>query len=138
LDLSKGWLAVSLGLWLGVTSAFALGLLAACAVAGHCWPVWAGFRGGMGLASAGGALLALSPLAFATCLGVVIAFVLAVRHSARGVIAGAVFAAPVLWLLGSRGAEVWVAGLVGVVLILRFASDWNRKYRELWLDRDRG
>lgn len=38
------------------------------AVLGHCYPVFAGFRGGKAVATSGGVLLFLSPLLFVTCL----------------------------------------------------------------------
>jgi hypothetical protein len=44
---------------------------------------------------------------------------------------------PVFWLLGLRGIEFWIAIAVGVVIALRFLIDWNRQYRELWLDREK-
>jgi len=31
------------------------------AVAGHCWPIWLGFKGGKGVATGGGAAIALTP-----------------------------------------------------------------------------
>jgi hypothetical protein len=43
----------------------------------------------------------------------------------------------VLWLVGLRGAITWIAALAGLVLAVRFMVDWNRKYRELWLDREK-
>src|SRR5574342_1321753 len=65
LDLAKGfvpvWLALRFG---GDLPGWVVPLTAAMAVAGHCWPLFGGFRGGMGLSAAGGALLAKEPLAF--------------------------------------------------------------------------
>jgi len=58
LDLSKGVLAVALARWLRLTPV-QVGVVAAAAVAGHNWPVWFGFKGGGGLATATGALACL-------------------------------------------------------------------------------
>src|SRR5574340_1158170 len=63
LDVAKGFVPV----WLAaryVPVIWIVALASAFVVIGHCWPVFAQFRGGMGLASAGGGLLAISPLAF--------------------------------------------------------------------------
>lgn len=138
LDIAKGFLPV----WLALTIApatslpYVVPLTAALAVAGHCWPLFAQFRGGMGLATAGGAVLALSPLAFVLCLGLLILLTLTVRHSARASVFTGVLIAPMLWLFNQRGLVFWVAIGVGLVIALRFLIDWNRKYRELWLDRE--
>ena len=54
LDLAKGWMAIWLADQISGVE-FAPGILRACAalfvVIGHCWPVFAGFRGGMGMAT---------------------------------------------------------------------------------------
>ena len=60
LDIAKGFLPT----WLALRYAPAewiIPLTAGLAVVGHCWPLFAGFRGGMGLATAGGGLLAVHP-----------------------------------------------------------------------------
>jgi glycerol-3-phosphate acyltransferase PlsY len=105
-------------------------------VVGHCWPLFARFRGGMGLATAGGTFLAISPLVFLICLGLLVLLVLVVRHSARASVFTGILAAPVLWLLNMRGVAFWVTAGAGVVIAVRFLIDWNRQYRELWLDRE--
>lgn len=70
IDVGKGFLAVvylaGMALPLGAAdpevSATALAVAcAAAAIVGHCYPVWFGFIGGKGAATAVGALLALSP-----------------------------------------------------------------------------
>jgi len=107
-------------------------------VIGHCWPVFVGFRGGMGLATTAGTLLAVSPLGFLIGLAVLIFFVLVLKHGARGSVVAALVAPPVALILGLRGAVIWVGVAVASVIAIRFYfEDWNRKYRELWLDRDR-
>lgn len=136
LDITKGFLPVYFALLSGL-SAWSVALTAALAVTGHCWPLFAQFRGGMGLATMGGALLALSPLAFLLALGTLILLVLVIRHSARASVAAGLVIPFVFWLAGLRGTELWVAAATGLVIAVRFTIDWNRKYRELWLDREK-
>jgi glycerol-3-phosphate acyltransferase PlsY len=135
LDLAKGFLPTWLALQFA-PAVWAVPLTSAAVVIGHCWPVFANFRGGMGLASAGGCLLATEPLAFLIGLAILIALTLTIHHSARASVVTGILLAPVFWLLGLRGVEFWVAIAVGAVIAFRFLIDWNRQYRELWLDRE--
>jgi glycerol-3-phosphate acyltransferase PlsY len=137
LDIAKGfiptWLAVSRD---GIPT-YLIVLTAAFAVVGHCWPLFAQFRGGMGLATTGGAFLAVNPLAFLISLGLLILLVLTVRHSARASVFTGILIAPALWLFNIRDISFWVALGAGLVIAVRFLIDWNRKYHELWLDREK-
>lgn len=136
LDIAKGFIPV----WLAVKYSgemWGIVLTAAFAVVGHCWPVFAGFRGGMGLATTGGAFLAVNPLAFLICFATLLVLVLVVRHSARAAVFAGIAIAPVLWLFNIRDTAFWVAVGAGAVIAVRFLVDWNRKYRELWLDREK-
>ena len=58
LDVAKGALAGFAGLAIGDAAAYAAGT---GVIAGHCWPVYNGFRGGKGVASAGGSFFAVFP-----------------------------------------------------------------------------
>ncbi|HNK64141.1 MAG TPA: glycerol-3-phosphate acyltransferase, partial [Anaerolineales bacterium] len=136
LDIAKGFFPTFLALrFSGET--WVVALTAAAAVIGHCWPMTAGFRGGMGLATAGGGLLAVNALAFLLCLGTLVLLVLVIRHSARASVFAGLLIAPVLWLFNIRDLAFWVALGAGAVIAVRFLIDWNRKYRELWLDREK-
>ncbi|GAB4499770.1 MAG: glycerol-3-phosphate 1-O-acyltransferase PlsY [Anaerolineales bacterium] len=136
LDIAKGFIPTYLAARFS-GEIWVVALTASAAVIGHCWPVFAQFRGGMGLAAAGGSLLAVNPLAFLICLGLLILLVLVIRHSARASVFAGILFAPVLWLLNFRDVAFWAAVGAGAVIALRFLIDWNRKYRELWLDREK-
>jgi glycerol-3-phosphate acyltransferase PlsY len=136
LDVAKGFLPT----WLALTyapAAWIAPLTAALAVAGHCWPVFAGFRGGMGLATASGAVIAANWLGFVLGLALLIIWMLILHHSARASVLTGLLIAPLLYLLGLRGEVIWIAIGIGLVIALRFLIDWNRQYRELWLDREK-
>ncbi len=134
LDLLKGFLPIYLASRNNIPT-YIIVVAAVCAVIGHCFPVFAQFRGGMGLATAGGCLLALNPLAFLVCVGLLIFCVLILRHAARASVLTGILAAPTLWLLHARDLSMWAALGVGAVIAIRFLINWNRQYRELWLDR---
>ena len=135
LDLSKGFLPTWLALQYA-PEAWIAALTAGLAVAGHCWPVFAQFRGGMGLACMGGGLLAANTLAFLIGAAALISLVLIIRHGARASVVTGLVLAPLFWLLDFGPTIVWIALATGLVIAFRFLIDWNRKYRELWLDRD--
>ncbi|MFQ5616321.1 MAG: glycerol-3-phosphate acyltransferase [Anaerolineales bacterium] len=135
LDIAKGFVPVYLASRLGAAD-WVVALTGALAVVGHCWPLFAGFRGGMGLATGGGGFLAVAPLAFAIGLGVLVSLLLIIRHSARASVFAGLLFTPVFWLFGLRGQILWLSTLVGLVIARRFTMDWRRQYRELWLDRN--
>ena len=135
LDVAKGFQPTFLALKYS-NDVWITAFTATFAVVGHCWPLFAGLRGGMGLATAGGAFLAVNTLAFLVCIGLLILLVLVIRHSARASVFTGLLAAPALWILNIRDVSFWVAVGAGLVIALRFLIDWNRRYRELWLDRE--
>lgn len=118
LDAAKGVAAVLLVPRL--LGAQADGWPLACGVAaivGHVWPVFLGFRGGKGVATAAGAFGALAPvplLAATLAFGLVL---LVTRYMSLGSLAGAtVLPVGVLLLRGVRDPLLWVSvGVAGFV-----------------------
>ena len=136
LDIAKGFIPTYLAHQF-TDSTWIIAITAACAVIGHCWPLFAQFRGGMGLATFGGALLAINWFAFVIGLGLLLLLTISIRHSARASVFTGILIAPLFWIMNLRGLEIWIALAGGLVIAFRFLIDWNRKYRELWLDREK-
>jgi glycerol-3-phosphate acyltransferase PlsY len=134
LDIGKGavvaWLATRFGA--GSTIAW---MATVSVVVGHCWPIFAGFRGGMGMATSGGALLVFWPLGFVLGIGLAAAMQLVVRHSARGNVATALLLAPLWLLFGASTLQAGAALAASLIIGVRATADWNRVYHELWFDR---
>jgi glycerol-3-phosphate acyltransferase PlsY len=64
LDALKGFIPVMLGIAWGLgNEEWALAAIGLAAVIGHTWPIYLGFRGGKGVATTGGVMLALAPVA---------------------------------------------------------------------------
>ena len=136
LDITKGFIPTFLAIRAGLP-AWSVALTAGLTVVGHCYPVFANFRGGMGLAATGGALFAANFTSGLIALAFLIAMVLVIRHSARAALFTGLLTPVLFWLLNFRGIELWVMSAAGIVLAIRFADDWKRQYNELWLDREK-
>lgn len=100
------------------------------AILGHVFPIFYGFRGGKGVATAVGAFLALAPLAALVCLGVFAGIVAATRFVSLGsvvslcllpITAGALFGAP--------RAVVWAAGGAALLVVLKHLENLKRLAR---------
>jgi glycerol-3-phosphate acyltransferase PlsY len=100
LDVAKGALAGGIGLALGDAGAYAAGT---AVIAGHCWPFYNGFRGGKGVAAAGGSFFAVFP-PLAPIDGLATGAIALIGKSSRL----AVKAALVIWV--GSAALWWAAG----------------------------
>jgi acyl phosphate:glycerol-3-phosphate acyltransferase len=75
-------------------------MLGAMALSGHVFPVFAGFRGGKGIATLAGITMAMFPLAVLICLGVFLLFFLPTRYVSLGSISAALaFPVAVIFIL---------------------------------------
>lgn len=95
LDFLKGWLPVQLALdWSTVLSghhATGPGAVAGiCVLLGHSFPFWLGFKGGKGIASSAGVIIALFPAAFLVGVGVWILVFTTTRYVSVASLAGSV------------------------------------------------
>jgi glycerol-3-phosphate acyltransferase PlsY len=120
LDLTKGFAAAALGLWVGGPL---LGVLSgAAAMVGHARPVFLRFeKGGKMVATAGGAFLALAPLAALCCVAVWLVVLVVTRYASVASIVTALALVSFVLLLGYDWPVLAfaAAGTVAIVLLHR-------------------
>ena len=134
LDAVKGWLPVALVLAYGTPFGLGVGVAALCGLAaflGHLYPVFFGFVGGKGVATAVGVLLGVnSALALATVLSFAIVVYFS-RYVSLASMVAAVFA-PVFYVFGDgvawdmNGAEVFCLAVMAMLLVWRHRENINR------------
>jgi len=100
-DMGKGALAVLIAQWLDVSMifVFAAGL---AAVVGHSWPVFLGFKGGRGAATAIGVFLVLTPVESAICFAIGVIVILFTSNFRLAMGVGLVLLPLVIWLFGGE------------------------------------
>ena len=100
------------------------------AVIGHNWSVFIRFTGGRGVATTGGGLLALSPLAVAVLLPAMLLVIWRWRYVSAASLLGAVGAVPVTTLLALLGAGGWPAVgyalAAGAIVVASHADNIDR------------
>ena len=109
--------------WCGVTVGLA-------AVAGHIWTCFAGFKGGKGVATMLGVLLALAPGAFAAFVAVFLVTVSVTRFVSLGSVLGSIALVVALGLqAGSRSPVFAMGTLLAALVILRHRENMKRLAR---------
>ena len=126
-DALKGWAAVFVARQLDFSDAV-VGLVALAVFFGHLFPIFLKFRGGKGVATAIGVLLALDPLlglaAIATWLFIAFAF----RYSSLAAIVAAALAPVYSLLMHGANAQIVVVGILAMALI---GKHWQNLQRLL-------
>ena len=134
LDAAKGWLPVMLVKWFGPAYGLGEGTQALAGIAaflGHLYPVFFAFKGGKGVATAVGVLLAFEPL---LALATMVTFAIIVffsRYVSLASMVAAVFA-PAYYLIGdgvawtASGAKTLALIAMGLLLIWRHRENIQR------------
>jgi glycerol-3-phosphate acyltransferase PlsY len=120
-DVLKGWLPV----WLALQANLPIWLVAVIGLAvffGHLFPIYYKFKGGKGVATALGIMLALSPLLGLAALATWIVIFMITRYSSLSAIIAAAFAPVFAWFLFPNN-EAYIA----TVLIMSALLVWRHK-----------
>lgn len=122
-DAFKGWLPV----WLALQSNMLMWVVAAVGLAvffGHLYPIYHKFKGGKGVATALGVMLAISPLlGLAALITWIVVFAIS-RYSSLGAIVAAALAPVYAWFMLSAYKDfVITVAVMSVFLIWRHRSN---------------
>ena len=129
-DGGKGALAVALACWMTRDAAVQRALLAAiaggAAFVGHLFPVWLKFKGGKGVATFFGTLLAAAwPAGLAAgATWLIVAFLF--RFSSLAALVAAALSPLFVVLLGWPAPYAWMAGFMAVLIYIRHDANIRR------------
>lgn len=122
-DLAKGFFPVLLAPMVSDTPWYP-GLVAITAFIGHCWSAYLEFRGGKGVATVAGALLALMPLvALFTAIVWMVTFLTIKRSSLAALVATAALPILAFWL---QPGALWVTIVLGLGVLQRHRENIDR------------
>lgn len=127
LDGGKGAAAVWLAARAGGPDFAAIATV--CAVAGHVFPPWLGFRGGKGVATALGTVFALSWPAGALAAAVWLAVAAATRISSLASLAAVATLPAALWFVARDPAYVQTIALAALLVATRHRGNIQRLLR---------
>ncbi len=134
LDAVKGWLPMALVQWQGAAYGLGDGALAAVGLAaflGHLYPVFFGFKGGKGVATAAGVLFGVHWLLGLACMGTWALVAYVSRYSSLSALSCAMLA-PLYYVLGDRGlwyvdrSVLLMLVLMGALLIYRHRENISK------------
>jgi glycerol-3-phosphate acyltransferase PlsY len=125
LDLAKGATSVLLAQRLSPDAA-APEVAGLAAIVGHIYPVWFGFRGGKGVATACGVFSMLAPLAAGPAVAIFIVTVWATKYVSLGSVLASGALPPIAYVTGSQAPVVMAAFAAAGIIIFRHRSNLMR------------
>ena len=131
-DVAKGYLPMLLAAWLLGTAEGADRLVMICggaAFLGHLFPVYLGFKGGKGVATALGVFLYLDPLAVLLALALFIAVVSVSGYVSVGSLSAAAAFPVIAWQFGATPSHLWLGGFVAVLIWAKHHENIGRLLR---------
>lgn len=132
-DVLKGMLPVWGAYALGV-SPFWLGLIAIAACLGHIWPVFFGFKGGKGVATAFGAIAPIGWDLTGVMAGTWLLTVLLSGYSSLGAIVSALIAPFYVWWFNPQ--FTFPVSMLSCLILLRHHDNiqrlWRRQEPKIW------
>jgi glycerol-3-phosphate acyltransferase PlsY len=127
-DAAKGWAAVLVAIALQLPAAM-VALVGFAAFLGHVFPVWLRFKGGKGVATAAGVLIAFDWRLGIAVIVVWLVVAFASRYSSLAALVAAAFAPAAAWYLWGAGPHLAAVAGMGVLLVVRHHQNIRKLLR---------
>lgn len=124
-DVLKGYIPVLVALHYNLPP-IAIALIGFALFAGHLFPVYLGFRGGKGVATALGVFLALKPLVILLCVGLFIPILLVSRYVSLGSLVCVALVPALLLLFGTPHVYIYLSLVVVCLIFVKHAGNIKR------------
>lgn len=125
-DALKGWLAVWLALRFQAElrlDNLTIGLVAVAVLAGHMWPLFFGFKGGKGVATAVGVLLALSWPTALICAAVWLVMAFGFKVSSLAALVATAISPLVAWFFMPHLSWLVAVAVIALLVLYRHQSN---------------
>lgn len=96
------------------------------AILGHNYTCWLAFKGGKGVATSAGVMIAFAPWALLLALGLFLVVFAASRYVSLASIAAAAFLPFATWLAGGSGRMIGITAAVGLLAIYKHKANIQR------------
>ena len=127
-DIFKGWIAVMAVRLLGLPVEL-VALTGFAAFLGHLFPVWLRFKGGKGVATAAGVLMAFDWRLGLAVVVVWLAVAILTRYSSLAAVVSALFAPFACWHILGSGPVLWAVIAMSVLLVVRHHANIRKLLR---------
>jgi len=124
-DAGKGAVAMGLGRWIGASPSL-LAVLGVAVVLGHLFPLFAGFRGGKGVATALGVVLVAMPAVGGLLIVIWLLTAWYWRYSSLAALVAATALPELAWLLDGRPALVALGAALLLLILWRHRDNLRR------------
>jgi len=124
-DMLKGFLPVFIALFL-TSDERTLALVAIAAFLGHLYPLFFGFKGGKGVATAFGAILGINWMVALAMMFVWLIVAYGLKISSMSALAAAVLAPFLFWWLTGSNAFILMSVFISILLIWRHRTNIQR------------
>jgi len=125
LDMLKGWAPVAVSDAVGAPVAL-VAIVALAAFLGHLYPIFLGFRGGKGVATFLGLMLALSPKVALLIVAIWLFIATLFGYSSLAALVASAASPPLVWLLDGRVPYVVLAVVLFGFILIRHRENLRR------------